>query len=258
MFTEARAAWLYENYLWLEANLPKRTDGSSAQLILPLPEFYPMRNTMDHAYAHSVFDATRGFMGLLEWPCMLIPQTDEERNFAAAAMAAGGIIGEMPTKDAAGTFKNGDQVEITYSPSLLREPVGLVSTLAHELCHYLLAAVKSEPPCGWPEHEPLTDLAAVHEGFGVFLANSAFNFSQWSDSQQSGWQWSKRGYLNEAELGFALGIFVVRSKIAPDIAGRLLKPNPAAVYWDSLDYIADLEQQRPQDGAWTSAKHIKF
>jgi hypothetical protein len=258
MFTEARAIWLYENYLWLEANLPKRDDGSSARLILPTPEFYPMGNTRDHAFASSVFDATRGFMDLLNWPCTLVAHSDDERNFAAAAMRSGGIIGEMPSGGAAGTFQSGDQVEITYSPSLLRDPANLIATFAHELCHYLLATVQTEPPCGWKEHEPLTDLAAVREGFGVFLANSAFAFNQWSDSQQAGWQWSRRGYLNEAELGFALGIFVVRSKIAPDIAGRLLKPNPAAVYWDSLDYISDLENKQPPGGAWTPGTHIKF
>jgi hypothetical protein len=114
--------------------------------------------------------------------------------------------------------------------------------MAHELCHYLLATVKEEPPCGWEEHEPLTDLAAVHEGFGIFLANSAFGFSQWTNTQSQGWEFSSRGYLNEAELGFALGIFVVRRKLPPEDAGRHLKRNPAEVFWDSLDFIEELER----------------
>jgi hypothetical protein len=239
MFTEERAQWLYRHYRWLEAQLPQRLEDYKVPLILPTPEFYPMRNTGDHAFAESVFNATRHHMGILDWPCRLTAQSDAERQ------PLKGVVGETSWSDAAGTFRVGEEIEITYSPGLLRDPTGLVATLAHELCHYLIAQVTEEPPCGWKEHEPLTDLAAVHEGFGVFLCNSAFYFAQWNDHQNAGWQWSSRGYLNEAELGFALGIFCVRGGIDPNQAGRFLKQNPGEVFWDSLDYIADLEKQTP-------------
>lgn len=241
MFTEERAHWLYRHYRWLDTTLPPRDDGTAARLILPTAEFYPMRHTRDHAFAQAVFDRTRGFMGLGEWPCRLVPQSDEEQA-QRAALRRSGVFGESRSTGAAGTFCVGDDVEITYSPALLNDPPGLVATLAHELCHYLLATVREEPPCGWAEHEPLTDLAAVHEGFGVFLCNSAFHFSQWSDAQYAGWQSGTRGYLNEAELGFSLGVFCVRGRIPPDAAGRHLKPNPAEVFWDSLSYVEELEQ----------------
>lgn len=185
MFTEERARWLHRHFLWLEQNLPARNDLSSPPLILPTREFFPQRNTRDHAFAQSIFEATRGFMGLAEWPCRLLPQSDEERE-AAAALSRGAAAAETGYAGAAGTFSIGDTVEITYSPSLLADPPGLVATMAHELCHYLMASVKSEPPCGWSEHEPLTDLAAVHEGFGVFMCNNAFHFSQWSSSTHGG------------------------------------------------------------------------
>jgi hypothetical protein len=243
MFTEERARWLYQHYRWLEANLPARVGEHAPQLILPTPEFFPARNTRDHAFAKAMFDTTRSFMGVIEWQCDLVAQSGEEREQQVAMTRGSGLYGESKFNDAAGTFSAGDRVQITYSPRLLGEPVGLVATLAHELCHYLLAMVKVEPPCGWSEHEPLTDLAAVHEGFGVFLCNSAFNFNQWTDSQYSGWQSSTRGYLNEAELGFSLALFCVLNGVEPELGARHLKPNPAEVFWDSLDYIADLARE---------------
>lgn len=246
MFTEQRARWIYQNYLWLEQNLPKRDDGSGARLILPTPQDYPMPNTGDHAFAESVFQTTRGYMGLAQWPCRLVPQSDAHERHQQSLQAQG-LMG--PTKGAAGTFSIQDEVEITYAPSGLKDPTGLVATLAHELCHYLLAGMKTEPPCGWEQHEPLTDLCAVHEGFGVFLANSAFQFGQWGDAMQSGWQWSKKGYLTEEELGFALGIFVVRSGIEPQLSGAHLKRNPAEIFWDSLDFISELQRGGPPAGA---------
>ena len=182
-------------------------------------------------------------MGLTEWKCRLVPQSDEERA-AVETFSRGAASMEMRYTSAAGTFSVGDEVEITYSPSLLTDPPGLVATLAHELCHYLMAYVKVEPPCGWAEHEPLTDLAAVHEGFGIFLRNSAFHFDQWSTATHGGWQSGTRGYLNEAELGFALGIFCIRRKIDPELAMSHLKPNPGEIFWDSLGYIEELEQAR--------------
>jgi len=243
MFTEERALWIYRHYRWLETHLPKRSGEFQARLILPEREFYPTPKTRDHAFAEAVFETTRAFMGLSEWNCRLVAQSEEDRE-AQQALSRGGLFGETRTFGAAGTFSAGEgEVEISYSPSLLSDPAGLVATLAHELCHYLLAAVKEEPPCTWEEHEPLTDLAAVHEGFGVFLSNSAFQFKQWSDSQYSGWRSSSRGYMSEAELGFALGVFCVRNKVDPEVAMSRLKPNPGEVFWDSIGYIEELDRR---------------
>jgi hypothetical protein len=241
MFTEERARWLYQHYRWLEQHLPARTGEFTPQLILPTPEFYPLRNTRDHAFAEAVFEITRGFMGMTEWRCRLTSQTDEEHE-KQASLSKGGVYGASQSSGAAGTFSAADEVAITYSPTLLSDPPGLVATFAHELCHYLMATLKEEPPCGWAEHEPLTDLAAVHEGFGIFLCNTAFQFGQWTDHQYSGWRWSKRGYLNEAELGFSLAIFCIRHQVDPDLAMAHLKQNPGEVFWDSLGFIEDLEQ----------------
>ena len=67
MFTEQRAQWLYQHYLWLEQQLPRWAAEHKTPLILPTPQFYPMRNTGDHAFAETVFETTRQFMGLNQW-----------------------------------------------------------------------------------------------------------------------------------------------------------------------------------------------
>ena len=249
MFNEERARWLYRHYRWLEKALPNFTGGSARapRLILPTPEFYPLRNTRDHAFAEAIFDQTRQFMGMENWPCVLTPQSEEDQEAQERVSRAGGTLGSTQTSGAAGTFRVGDEVEITYSPQSLKDPVGLVATLSHELCHYLLACVKETPPAGWEELEPITDLCAVHEGFGVFLCNSAFTFGQWQDSQYQGWGAGTRGYLNTAELGFSLGIYCIRNQIDPELAMTHLKQNPGEVFWHSLGFIEDLEQSPPAE-----------
>lgn len=247
MFTEERALWLYRHYRWLERALPTFTEGSprEARLILPTQDFYPQRNTRDHLFAQALFDQTRLYMGMENWPCVLTPQSEEDREVQERLSRAGGMFGLASTGGPAGTFRAGDEVEITYSPQSLKEPVNLVATFAHELCHYLLACVEEAPPAGWAELEPITDLCAVHEGFGVFLCNSAFTFGQWQDSQYQGWGSRIQGYLTTAELGFSLGIYCIRNRIDPELAMAHLKQNPGEVFWDSLGFIEDLEQTPP-------------
>ena len=181
-------------------------------------------------------------MGMTDWPCRLAGQSRVNEEHAEV-MSRGGMYGETKSGGAAGTFSVPDNVLITYAPKLLADPIPLVATFAHELCHFLLAKVSAEPPCGWKQHEPLTDLAAAAEGFGVFLCYTSFNFRQWTDYRYQGWKWSKQGYLSEAELAFALGVFCVRRQIDPEVAGPYLKLNAAEVFWDSIEYIRDLEKQ---------------
>jgi len=242
-FTEERALWLYEHFLWLERTLPAKGGDFTHRMILPTKEFFPDRFHQDHQSAVVVFDRVKALMGIQEWRCSLEPQVPGNRE-VNDRLASSGVLGSQSSNDAAGTFSiPEDGVVITYAPHLLKNPVALVATMAHELCHYLLATVKEEPPATWSELEPLTDLCAVAEGFGVFLANSAFQFSQWSSSDQHGWGFERLGYLSEEELGFATAVFCVRNGIDAGIAARTLKPNPREVYCDALDFVVELEER---------------
>lgn len=67
---------------------------------------------------------------------------------------------------------------ITIDLSLLEDPVELIATLAHELCHVLLIGhqrITGEED----DHEPLTDLLAVFFGFGALSANRVLRESAW-------------------------------------------------------------------------------
>lgn len=243
-FTEERALWLHQHYLWLEANLPRRVSRPAYEIILPTATHFPMRNTRDHAFATAIFGRIKELMGIADWPCDLLPHHAAEATLQKALAESNPWGGFQPGAGAAGLFSSGERVVIRYAPDLLKEPVALVSVLAHELCHYLNACVATEPPASWKELEPLTDLAAVVEGFGVFLCNAAFGFKQYTQVDRQGWRSNRRGYLNEAELGYSLGIFCVHHHIDPDLIGGHLKLNPQEVFYDSIGYIEELEQAK--------------
>ncbi|CAN0585952.1 unnamed protein product, partial [Laminaria digitata] len=69
------------------------------------------------------------------------------------------------------------------------------------------------PPGGWELIEPATDVTSVFLGFGVFGANSAFEFIQTQDFESQGWSSEKFGYLSLDEWAFNLAIFC-------DLTGR--------------------------------------
>ncbi len=110
---------------------------------------------------------------------------------------------------------------ICYDLSLLDNPNNLIATFAHELSHALHNRCR-EPVDIEPElYELFTDLTAIYLGYGVFLANSRFDFQ----STNIGWQASGAGYLPEADMVFALGIFMKVKNIDISIAEPYLKPN---------------------------------
>ena len=242
-FTEERALWLYRHYRWLEDHLPVRKSPARATLVVPTGKFFPDPYAADHVSAEMLFHRVKSLMGMEAWNCRFEQRRDEEKEMRDD-LAKSGVMGRFSSKGAAGTFSmsSDQEVVISYSASSLRDPSALIATFAHELCHYLLAVVEDEPPATWKELEPLTDLSAVLEGFGLFLCNTAFQFKQWTSFDKQGWSYSRKGYLTEAELGFSLAIFCIRNQLDAGLAARALKPNPREVFCDALDYIADLEE----------------
>ena len=55
-------------------------------------------------------------------------------------------------------------------------------------------------------------------GFGIFVANSAFSFSQHTSVESQGWQYSRSGYLSEAEHSYSLALFLVLKEIPFELA----------------------------------------
>lgn len=244
-FTEGRALWLYQHYLWLEKHLPPKVEPAPARIVLATKEFFPDAYLHDHASAERAFHRVRDLIGLSDWPCRL-ECGDDAGHAMQSDLRASGMLGETSRSGAAGLFSaaQGNEVVITYSSSLLQNPIGLVATFAHELCHYLLAAIAEEPPATWDALEPLTDLCAIAEGFGVFLCNAAFQFTQWTNYDQQGWSWQRSGYLSEEEIAFALAVFCVRNKVDASIIAKSIKPNANEIFCDALGYVESLEEQR--------------
>lgn len=132
---------------------------------------------------------------------------------------------------------------ITYDKRLVAQPTALIATFAHELGHYLSATAETLPPGGEELYEPATDVIAVFMGFGLFMANSAFNFHQYADSSIAGWYVEGGGYLNEKSLIYALAIFCALKTLNIEAIEPHLKPTLRSIFRRALSDV----QNSPKD-----------
>ena len=207
MFDEGTTDWIFDTYAWALESFGTDVFFQHTDLVLPNDDFFPDRLDQMDDIAEDLFTAVRKHAGMEEWACRLVAQEEDANPHIGPALLIQGAPGGP-----AGTFSmSGGKtptVEISYNPSQLSRPEALIATFAHELAHYLVHSVNTRPPGGEEFEEHATDLVAVFMGFGVFLANSAFSFSQYTDVDVQGWQTHAQGYLSESELTYCLAVFL--------------------------------------------------
>jgi hypothetical protein len=132
---------------------------------------------------------------------------------------------------------------IAINESELKDPMTLVAVIVHEIGHIILlrpGLIKRDEP----DMEPLNDLLTIFLGFGIFTANSAFQFSQYTNNESQGWSSRRLGYLSEPMLGYALARFAYeRDEQKPDWAS-FVKGNISPYMKRSLAWLSGKQQPR--------------
>ena len=213
-----------ETYKWLLKNFGGKDFFEKTELVLPTKTYFKTLADDPHEVAVEIFDAVKKYAGMEDWPCILEAQEEDIETKVAPT-----IVMENVPDNPLGTFRvvDDENIVITYNPNLLGDPSRLVATLAHELAHYLTSTASDDPPGGWDNCEFVTDIAANYLGFGIFMANSTFNFKQYADVDSQGWEYQRSGYLSEAEHVFALALFLALTGRSTKDALPYLKPNLA-------------------------------
>jgi hypothetical protein len=240
--------WIFDVYDWLLEETGGIVRFAERPLVLPTTDFFPLDDDLEgEELAHALYDAAREHAGLSDCRCRLEAHEEEEPLPLSAA------FGAMKSRGAAGTFSRHGARDgvITYAPSKLDDPAGFVATMAHELGHFLMSRFRGEPPGGDEALEPATDICAVFMGFGVFQANSAFQFQQFQDGNMQGWRTSRLGYLDEKALSYALAIFLALRGLDAAEARRHLKDNPRSYLKHALRHLekeraAELDELRAE------------
>jgi len=218
------AEWHVRNYCWLVRNLYHTPMFEDTRLVLPKPGVFKTDHDQGHAKANAIFCQVKTYAGMAEWPVRLVSDVKVYEPH-------GDLIQATTRNTPLGLFMRDHSggVQIAYAPRLLKEPVALIATFAHELAHYVVHSIEDTLPCDPAEEEFLTDQTACFLGFGVFLANSAFQFEQWRDAAAGtqGWRTRRNGYLSERDLVFNLALFLATKGFPASEAQPCLKPHLA-------------------------------
>jgi len=220
------AEWQFDGFAWLIDNYSSGPALPDTPLFLPTAEFFPGVDWHSRTNAGQIFNYVKWQCGFNEGDIFdLMPQ-------AGRPDAALGGVAMVQTwgQTASGTYqmipaKYGKPREIIkYDAGLEKAPVQMVATFAHELSHALHNR-SHEPLDMEPElYELFTDLTAIYLGYGVFLANTRFEFSQFANADTQGWQMQSAGYLPEADMVFATALFMQIKNIPMETAALHLKP----------------------------------
>jgi hypothetical protein len=202
-----------------------------APVILPTHEFFPDEYDGSPRAGEAIFDRVCDYCN--------VPRSRVKLRWVHGRPdpQTGATFIKSDGTAAAGTYQAGDQQEIiTISLANLREPMQLVATAAHELCHvHLLGDGRVDHD--EPDHEPLTDLLTICLGMGIFGANACVIDKAWSNDRMSGWSVSSHGYLQQRTWGYALAVFAwVRGEERPAWA-KHLRADVRATFKASAKYL---------------------
>jgi hypothetical protein len=246
-----------EQRVWLEnagAWLVKEFDIQLSQvtIVLPTQEFFP------DTYRGEEEDVRK----LLHRVCSYMKVSPDRLSLELLPGEHHELRDHLPSfeashKGAAGQYHDdGDTSRISLSADHLRDPMSLVAVIAHELGHVLLLADKKIAR-DRKDHEYLTDLLTVLLGLGIFTANSAFRFTQWTGGFKQGWRVQRLGYLTEPMFAYALALFAwTRGETRPDWS-KYLEGNIKHHLKPGLSYLKARGQVDPSWGDLSSADQVQ-
>lgn len=229
--------WVDEGFKRLEKLLGRRR-MLEAKVVEPTAEDFPDAYSKTPEALEQLFTRVCGYMQVDRSTIKLevFPDETEELRDLLPSWSAGG-------QGPAGVYLHAhlrEQVDermiVAIRSSMMKDPLSLVATVAHELGHVILLGGELMSP-DTEDHEPMTDLLTVFLGLGIFAANSAARFMQFQNERKIGWSTQRLGYLPEPVFGYALARFATeRGEQKPDWA-RHLSPNVKSDFKNSKRWL---------------------
>ena len=229
--------WVAFRFQWLVETFG--TEPLRMPATCPTADQFPERFDGSTAMLDPVMRRIAGRIGVD--PTLVDLQVYEHEDEHCRLMRSSGLEGRWSSQGAAGYYvehegRSDARYNIAIERSVAMDPTGAVATLAHELCHALLLGGRHL--LGDEEDgEPLTDLATVYFGFGIFTANSVVRESSWQSAAMSGWSIGRQGYLTFPILGLALAIYARLRGEAKPAWSRYLRPDARAPFRQGARYL---------------------
>lgn len=234
--------WVNDGFSRLERLLGRRR-LIEAKLVEPTAEDFPDPYDRTQEAVEALFARVCSYMQVVRSSVKLEIFPDETENLQeilpswhsdAGARAAGLYV--HPDERGPASQQDREMV-VAIRDSMLKDPMSLVATIAHELGHVILLGGNLLTH-DTPDHEPMTDLLTVFLGLGIFTANSAAQFRQFQDNRQAGWSTQRLGYLPEPVFGYALAKFATERGEHKPAWAKHLSANVHSDFKHSMRWLA--------------------
>lgn len=173
LIDSASQQWLLDCVDWAIKNFEQQYFHDHTTLILPTNEFYSGRVASIDQMARTIFENTANYCGLSNWPFILTPFQHKTQSQLPSFTITGPLRGERAkvTPNDTQTF-----IEIGYLAAQVNQPQDMIATYAQQFASALVMSAKVLPPGGKTMIPQAIDVLACMMGFGVILANTAYQF----------------------------------------------------------------------------------
>ncbi|MFD0796638.1 ankyrin repeat domain-containing protein [Maribacter chungangensis] len=225
--------------IWVEESLSFLKDSLGVEKLLDISTVTPTKEFFNRDFDNSKTDAEfilERCTALMDIPRdkITLEFYSEENNYlddGTLLSTTADIYGK--SKGTAGTYqKHGENATIRIETGQLKHPDSLVATIAHELAHEKLLGENRIVR----NHEYLTDLTAIAYGFGIFIANTKFQFRS-GKGNGFGWKMQSQGYLPEQVSAYAMASLALKKKEIHHDYKEYLDSSVRKYFEQSLAYL---------------------
>lgn len=234
IISAASANWIEACFAWGSEHFDGQQFLHNTRLIQPTNQDFPGRVDSPAAMAETVLNHVMNYSGLNHWPLRLAHLTAEAPSLPPLlALNPNQRSGELVAQ----AWTPSDVLPIYFHPEQCKKPGDLAATFATVLAQHMIIQSRQMPPGGLEFFSNAAEVLAVFLGFGVLLANSAYNF-RGSCAKCYNPMANRQAELSEAEVVYALALFMYTKNIPLNQAIPHLKPHLKSLLKKAHRYIA--------------------
>lgn len=207
LLDEASVRWLFDTYSWALRNFDAALFRDHTLLVQPSDRFFPGKIDSVEGMASLICNKVKEYAGIAHWPTRLIDGRQCQLEVAPQLLLEG------PIRSSGGSVPAGveeaHKLPILYDPLLINNPEAMIASFAHIFAHYLGTLAKEPPPGGEENWAHATEVVATFLGFGLLMANSAFNVRIPRCGSCAPQPLDRESFLSQYDITYALAIFAV-------------------------------------------------
>ena len=236
LLDEASVQWLFDTYAWALKNFDAALFRNHTVLVEPNDRFFPGRVDSVEGMAQLICDKVKGYANIAHWPTRLVDGRQCQLEATPQLLLDG------PVRQAEGSVPavadESQRLPILYDPALINNPEGMIASFAHTFAHYLSTLAQEPPPGGEENWAQATEVVAGFLGFGLLMANSAFNVRLPRCGSCAPQPVDRQSFLSQYDTTYALAIFCVLKGIAAKQVLPHLKSSLRSFYKGAVKDVA--------------------